>query len=407
MADLYASYSELAAAETEGVDYERRSVPLARATWCSIAIHGGGIEGGSGELARAVAPGLMSHYEFAGLKNTGNGDLHVTSTNFDEPQCEAIVHTARRCLSFHGYSGTPGVAETAIGGLDEQLVAKVTQYLVAAGFTVIDAPSEIAGDNPANICNETTTGAGVQLELSRAQREAFFPGGDLSRAMRDSGQRTPAFDAYVAAVRRAYLGHGVITLGSINNSRYATVPYPSPDVDLTAAMATDKLATGGSHFLHLVARYADTNNSYLARLALNTDQSITLTLRKRVGGTETLLATAAGTGGLTHAAGRRFRVRFRVTGGTLRAKVWRDGGTEPDAWSVTTSDSSLSAAGAVGIRAILSVTNTNSLPVTAKFAGFQQLTPQRMHVVRSANGIVKAHAAGADVRLANPMRLAL
>lgn len=60
---VYTSYAALSAAEVEGVDYARTTVPVTGATWTCIAIHGGGIEAGSGEAARAVASGLMDHYE--------------------------------------------------------------------------------------------------------------------------------------------------------------------------------------------------------------------------------------------------------------------------------------------------------------------------------------------------------
>jgi phage replication-related protein YjqB (UPF0714/DUF867 family) len=406
MGDLYANYAELAAAETEGVDYARRTVEVTGATWTSIAIHGGGIEAGSGEMAREVGAGLMDHYEFAGLKTSGNVDLHITSTHFDEPICEGIVHNARRCLSFHGYTGTTGVAETAIGGLDAEMVATVTERLEAAGFTVTDAPSEIAGTDPANICNETLISAGVQLELSRAQREAFFPGGDLTRAMRDSGQRTDAFHLYATAVRSAFLGRGLVSLGSLNVSRYTTIPTPGADVDLTASVGTDKLAVGGGHFLALAARWLDANNMYLARLEFSTSQAVILTLRKRVAGTETFLVQH--TTGLTHAAGRRFRIRFQVTGSTLRAKAWQDGTSEPGAWQLETTDTGLTAAGAVGTRSILSSANTNVLPVVASWGDLAETShPQLMTVTRSVNSVTKPHGPGTDVRLAYPSIVAL
>ena len=372
MADLYTSYTDLAAHQTEGVDYERRQVPVTGATWCAIAIHGGGIEQGSGEVARAVGAGLMSHYEFAGIMNANNfATLHVTSTNFDEPIAQALVAGSLRCLSFHGYSGTSGLAQTSLGGLDTVTGARVRSALEAAGFSVIDAAQEIAGSDPANIANKTTLLAGVQVEMSNALRASFFPGGDLSRSMRDSGQRTNAFDAYVAAIRSAFDGRGRVSLGSVNVSRWATVPWPAADLDIVAKMGTDKLATGGSHFLHLTGRFVDVNNAYLARLACNTDQTITLTLRKRVAGTETLLATASGTGGLTHAAGRMFWVRLQIVGSMLKARVWQDGASEPSDWSVAVADSDLLAPGAIGARSILSSANTNTLPVAASYDGFR------------------------------------
>ncbi|MEU8473768.1 poly-gamma-glutamate hydrolase family protein [Streptomyces hygroscopicus] len=407
MPDLYSSYTDLAAHEVEGVAYERRSVPVASATWCSIAIHGGGIEAGSGEMARYVAAGRMQHYEFAGTLPSGNSRLHVTSTHFDEPIAEGIVFNARRCLSFHGYTGAAGIPETSLGGLDTDTAARIGDALTRAGFRVVTAAQEINGSDPANIANRTLLGAGVQLEMSNALRASFFPGGDLSRAMRDSGQRTPVFYAYANAVLSAYNNQGMIAQSSINVSRWTTVPWSSPNLDIVAAMGTDKLATGGPHFLHLVGRYQDASNNYLARLACNTDQTLTLTLRKRVSGTETLLATASNTGGLVHAPGRMFWVRLQITGSTLRARVWQDGTAEPPDWAVTTTDSSLTAAGAIGTRSILSTANTNTLPVVASYDGFQQLTPQRMTVTRSVNGIVKPHAAGAPVQLAQPAIVAL
>lgn len=406
MADTYANYAALAAAETEGVDYERRSVPVTGATWTAIAVHGGGIEPGSGEAARAVGVSLMNHYEFAGIKSSGNSVLHITSTNFDEPNCVAMVNAAKRCISFHGYTGAPGVAETSLGGLDTASVARVADRLRAAGFRVVTASQELNGDSASNIVNKTTISAGVQLEMSNALRASFFPNGDLSRAMRDSGQRTATFNAYVAAVQAAFDGQGRMSCGSVNVSRWATVPWSSADVDIQARMATDALATGGSHYLALAGRFTDTSNNYLARLAFNTDQTVTLTLRSRIGGVETLLATAADTTSLVHAADRMFWVRFQITGTTLQAKAWQDGGYEPP-WMVSAVDNNFRAVGRVGIRSILSSANTNPLPVVASYDDFQQVTPQTFAVARSVNGVVKSHVAGADVRLASPTYLAL
>jgi phage replication-related protein YjqB (UPF0714/DUF867 family) len=219
VADLYASYTDLAAHETEGVSYVRRSVPVTGATWSSIAIHGGGIEAGSGETARAVGAGLMAHYEFAGIKSTGNTSLHLTSTRFDEPTCRAIVTSSLRCLSFHGYTGTAGVPETSLGGLDTATADRIRAALTRAGFLVIDAAQEINGSHPRNIANRTTSGVGVQLEISHALRASFFPDRDLTHAMRDTGRRTATFDRYVAAVRSVFEDHALVARSTIPVSR--------------------------------------------------------------------------------------------------------------------------------------------------------------------------------------------
>lgn len=199
---VYASYAALAAVEVEGVDYLRTVVTVPGARYASVAIHGGGIEAGSGEMAQYVAGTTMSYYEFDGIKPTGNSALHITSTLFDEPLGVALISACQRALSFHGFAGTVGVAETAVGGGDAVRARLVANALTNAGFTVITAPSEIAGSDPANFCNRATSG-GVQLEMSNALRQSFFPGGSTSKATRDSGVREPAFYAYAAAVLSA------------------------------------------------------------------------------------------------------------------------------------------------------------------------------------------------------------
>ncbi|WP_406420910.1 poly-gamma-glutamate hydrolase family protein [Streptomyces sp. NBC_00842] len=378
------------------------------ATWAAIAIHGGGIEGGSGEMAREISRGggRMAYYEFAGLKSSGNTDLHVTSTNFDEPMAIAMVAGVRRCLSFHGYVGTDGVPETAIGGLDTDLVARLTSSLTRAGFLVTTAPSEIAGTDPLNICNRTATSAGVQLELSRALRNSFFPGGVNTKAVRDSGARTETFYRYASAVRAAYLGRGLMTMDSINVSRWALMPGPSSNVNLSATVATDVLAAGGGQFLALAARATDTNNCYLARLELSATQTVILTLRKRVAGTETLLVQ--NTTDLTHTANARFAIRFQVTGTTLRARVWPATAPEPTAWQLETTDTDLTDTGQVGMRTILSTAYTGALPVVASWADFDAAsTVQYFAVTRAVNGISKPQTTSTDVRLAVPTTVAL
>jgi phage replication-related protein YjqB (UPF0714/DUF867 family) len=399
MTDTYTSYTDLAAHETEGVAYERRSVPAPGATWSAIAIHGGSIEPGSGEVARAIGAGLMNHYEFAGILSSGNSRLHVTSTNFDEPICTGIVTSALRCLSAHGYADTtPGLAQTSLGGLDTATMARVRDNLTQAGFSVITAAQEINGNDPANIANKTTISAGVQLEMSRALRDSFFPGGANNHNLPD---RTDAFYAYVDAVRRAYQGQAKVAVDTINASRWATIPWGSPDFDIKAAMTTDKVPTGGSHFLHLGGRFTGLNDNYLARLEFSTTSTLTLTLRKRVAGTETLLATASAniTGNYAFTPGRMFYLRFNVTGSLLSAKIWQAGQTEPDGWAVQTTDTSITAVGSVGIRSILSSANTNTLPVTFSYDDFQQISPQSFEVTRSVNGVVKSQTAGTPVNV--------
>ncbi|MEC3975083.1 poly-gamma-glutamate hydrolase family protein [Amycolatopsis sp. H20-H5] len=220
MAPPYSSYAALAAEQVEGIAYTRTQSGPPGTGWSAIAIHGGAIEAGTGELAREIAGSQMARYEFAGIKPSGNTDLHITSGLFDEPQCLALIGSTDRTVSVHGFAGTAGIAETALGGLDTGLRDKISAALAAAGFSVGAAPSELGGSDPSNICNRNRSGAGVQLELSNALRASFFPGGDLSAASRASGVRTPAFYAYAAAVK-SVMGTTATYLADLSRVRIA------------------------------------------------------------------------------------------------------------------------------------------------------------------------------------------
>jgi phage replication-related protein YjqB (UPF0714/DUF867 family) len=240
MGDIYPDFPSLAANEVYGQDYDIRTATGRPLDWTSIAIHGGGIEGGSGEVARSVSDNLMQWYEFRGLLNTGNARLHITSTNFDEPIAQGMVAASGRTLSFHGYTGdvTP---VTAIGGLDERLKAVVTTRLTAAGFTVITAPQEIAGNSPDNIANKNRILAGVQLEMSRVLRESFFPGNTTARSVRDSGKRTPQFWSYVNAIRAAVIE----VYGDFRRPKskdLCTVDYSARITDRLGAVVSDAVS---------------------------------------------------------------------------------------------------------------------------------------------------------------------
>ncbi|MFD4788794.1 hypothetical protein ACFWN1_17375 [Streptomyces sp. NPDC058459] len=201
-------------------------------------------------------------------------------------------------------------------------------------------------------------------------------------------------------------GTGRHSQASINISRWALLASPMADVDLVVSASTSVLAAGGPHYVGLVARAADVNNLYYARLAFNTDQTVTLVLQRRIAAAQTDLASATMAG--VHAANTPWRMRFQVQGSTLRARAWRASDPEPaSAWHVVATDTSLTAAGSIGVRSILSSANTNTLPVVAAYDDFALLNPQRFTVTRSVNGIAKPQLAGADLRLAYPARVAL
>lgn len=194
MKEPYANYAQLAKYEQAGTDY---SIQLCfqSAQVGVFAIHGGGIEMGTSELALAIAGKEWSYYLFNGNKKQGNQRLHLTSTRFDEPMACQLAGQCNRIITLHGAVGSD--ERVYVGGLDEQWGQFVRKSLTKRGFQVSDSPFHLSGKERQNIVNRGRYKKGVQLELTTALRRALFPG--LGRAARK--QPGPRFDLFVEAVR--------------------------------------------------------------------------------------------------------------------------------------------------------------------------------------------------------------
>ena len=198
MSDKYESFSELADSEHRGVDY---SLELAdRGTDVMImAPHGGGIEQGTSEIARAVAGEELSLYCFNGLKRRGNQALHITSTAFDEPAALTLAQRSQTVVAIHGLQEDKNAIY--VGGLDETLRMALRDSLKRAGFHTVEGKGAHAGVSPLNPCNRGRAGKGVQLEITRGLRRTMFEGLDR----RGRRIRKPPFYDLVGAVRSVLL----------------------------------------------------------------------------------------------------------------------------------------------------------------------------------------------------------
>ncbi|MCI3271029.1 hypothetical protein [Streptomyces cylindrosporus] len=194
-------------------------------------------------------------------------------------------------------------------------------------------------------------------------------------------------------------GKHVHTSRGITRRTYA--PVPQADTDTVAVWSWDKVPVGDTQFHALTARYQNTDNYYFARVLLNTNGTMVLSLRKRVAATESALGSTFTIPG-TYTAGAKYRLRFSVVGSTLSAKAWADGATEPSAWQLTTTDTALSAAGSVGAISFIGTASTLTFPTTLSF-DLIDLQFQAFTVTRAVNGVTKSHSAGEAVNVANPM----
>ena len=123
-----------------------------------------------------------NYYSFQGVRPTNNGELHVTSTNYDEPIIQHMQSTANRTVTIHGALGTEPV--TYIGGKDQSLISRAEDELSKAGFEVQESPNHLSGNSDNNIVNKNKRGEGVQLELTTAMRQSLFSNNDISKISR-------------------------------------------------------------------------------------------------------------------------------------------------------------------------------------------------------------------------------
>jgi phage replication-related protein YjqB (UPF0714/DUF867 family) len=196
--DRYTSFDELAAGEIAGTDYSVNTLERPQSGVLILAPHGGRIEVGTSELASLIAGSQYSLFTFDGLKARGrNRDLHITSHNFDHPECIALAARHPVVLAVHGCNGDS--SQIYVGGLDERLTALLTERLTAAGFPTTAEGHRYPGRNPLNICNRGARARGAQLELTL----------DL---------RGPATRALIAPVVRGAISEFVDRLRSLSGS---------------------------------------------------------------------------------------------------------------------------------------------------------------------------------------------
>lgn len=191
--DKYANFAELTKGEIEGQDYAR----YIRNTGSEIVViapHGGGIERGTSEIAKALAGDVFSVYCFEGLKRTGNKSLHITSTRFDDPLCLEMVKSASAVVAIHGCDGDEDAVY--VGGRKAAFKQRLIRSLQSGGFTASEANDDHPGMHPRNLCNLCAEG-GLQLEITQGLRRRMFKG--LSRAERKF--TTQEFDEFVEVLR--------------------------------------------------------------------------------------------------------------------------------------------------------------------------------------------------------------
>ena len=201
MRDKYTSFAALeAGGEIADRDYDTTVRERVKSGVLIVAPHGGSIENGTTELADLIAGTDYSLFAFNGLKPRGhNRELHITSHNFDHPECLALAARHAVVLGVHGCKGE--LSQVYVGGLDDELTRLLTARLQAAGLPIAPPGHRYPGRNPLNICNRGARGRGAQLEFthdlrSPSSRNFIAPlvrdvVAELTARLGRDGQRTP------------------------------------------------------------------------------------------------------------------------------------------------------------------------------------------------------------------------
>lgn len=166
----FGGYEDLSRAFRRGRDYEIVVERRPGARLAVIAPHGGRIENGTSEVARALAGEEFHLYLFEGTLEVHNyRSLHLTSHLFDEPQCLELLAGTELVLAVHGCGGDGELAY--LGGRDEALRDRLAAALRDAGIAAATDGHPFPAQHPLNVCNRGAGGRGAQLELTHALRD--------------------------------------------------------------------------------------------------------------------------------------------------------------------------------------------------------------------------------------------
>jgi len=174
-----------------------------------VSPHGGFIEEGTSQIARAVAGPDFNLFDFQGLVTVEPQKLHVTSTRFREPILMQMLSRSDVAVSIHGM-GEEDDMTIWLGGLNLEMKGRMFKALIDAGFLVNPDSPRHRGESPRNFVNMVKR-RGVQLELPNNLLKTMFAGKKFYASGR-SGRTTEVFDRFVTAVRSVVHAEREITV---------------------------------------------------------------------------------------------------------------------------------------------------------------------------------------------------
>jgi hypothetical protein len=178
------------------------------------------------------------------------------------------------------------------------------------------------------------------------------------------------------------------------------------DVDLSVTMRltfTD-VQGGAIEPAGLIFRFQDVNTYYLARLDIQTNETVNVSIHSTVTGQ---LGSAV-VAGLVHSSAQLIRVRAQINGQNIRIKAWATTDPEPSAWALEVANQEIAVPGGIGIRSGVATGNANTKPivfayddldvVVDRFVGFVSEWPARWDQ-STRDAYVPVHSTGIMRRL--------
>jgi len=174
--DTYSCFNELKENEAEGSFNIRCESENLSSVYAIMAPHGGKLETGTTETSLAISREDLSIYIFNANKPSNNRTLHITSANFDEPQCEKMLGNVETVLAIHGARDPEAEPKERVwvgGNLRETFEIHLKKTLKPLDL-LVEINSNFLGKEPKNICNRGTSQQGMQLELTKSLRDRLI-----------------------------------------------------------------------------------------------------------------------------------------------------------------------------------------------------------------------------------------
>lgn len=175
-------------------------------------------------------------------------------------------------------------------------------------------------------------------------------------------------------------GTGRVSVTSVNVTRRAFLAaFSQLDSDSTITFTIPVVAAGATISLGLMPRYTDSSNYLRVDARFQTDSNVVIRLVEQVGGVANTLGTSSTI--TSYTAASSWKLRYRLVGQVLEAKVWAAAGSEPDAWAITglVTDPAVSVAGSTGIRIIFETSNSNGTQ-TIQFDNWSVSSPAQVRL---------------------------